>query len=108
MAGRCSFPGLTPYTSSKAGLVQMSRTLALAWGPCGITVNCILPGPFATDVNQAARQDLQINQQFLAGVPLKRWGEPDEIGALAVFLASDASSFITGAAVVIDGGRTAQ
>ncbi|MCB9099142.1 MAG: SDR family oxidoreductase [Anaerolineales bacterium] len=101
-----SFPGLTPYASSKAGLVQMSRTLALEWGADGITVNCILPGPFATDMNQAARQDPQINQQFLAGIPIKRWGDPDEIGALAVFLASDAGSFITGATIVIDGGRT--
>jgi NAD(P)-dependent dehydrogenase (short-subunit alcohol dehydrogenase family) len=103
-----SVAGLTPYTSSKAGLVQMTRTLALEWGPYGITVNCILPGPFATDMNQAARQNPQVNEQFLAGMPLRRWGEPDEIGGLAVFLASDASSFVTGAVMVIDGGRSAQ
>jgi NAD(P)-dependent dehydrogenase (short-subunit alcohol dehydrogenase family) len=107
-AAMSSVAGLTPYTSSKAGLVQMTRTLALEWGPYGITVNCILPGPFATDINQAARQDPQVNEQFLAGMPLRRWGEPDEIGGLAVFLASDASSFVTAAALVIDGGRTAQ
>jgi NAD(P)-dependent dehydrogenase (short-subunit alcohol dehydrogenase family) len=100
--------GLTPYTSSKAGLVQMTRTLAQEWGPYGITVNCILPGPFATDINQAARQDPRINEQFLASMPLKRWGQPEEMGGLAVFLASDASSFMTGAAIVIDGGRMGQ
>ena len=103
-----SYPGLTPYVSSKAGLVQMTRALAVEWGPYGITANCILPGPIATDINQAARQDPQINQQFLATMPLRRWGEPDEMGGLAVFLASDASSFVTGATIVIDGGRTAQ
>jgi NAD(P)-dependent dehydrogenase (short-subunit alcohol dehydrogenase family) len=103
-----SVSGLTPYASSKAGLVQMTRTLALEWGPYGITINCILPGPFATDVNRYARQDPPINEQFLAALPLRRWGQPDELGGLAVFLASDASSFVTGAAIVIDGGQTAQ
>ncbi|MBI1880135.1 MAG: SDR family oxidoreductase [Chloroflexi bacterium] len=107
-AALSSVAGLTPYASSKAGLVQMTRILALEWGPFGITANCILPGPFATDMNQAARQDPKINEQFLATLPLRRWGEPEELGGLAVFLASDASSFITGAAIVIDGGRTAQ
>jgi NAD(P)-dependent dehydrogenase (short-subunit alcohol dehydrogenase family) len=103
-----SVSGLTPYASSKAGLVQMTRTLALEWGPYGITINCILPGPFATAVNRYARQDPPINEQFLAALPLRRWGQPEELGGLAVFLASDASSFVTGSAIVIDGGRTAQ
>lgn len=107
-AALSSVAGLTPYASSKAGLVQMTRILALEWGPFGVTSNCILPGPFATDINQAARDNPKINEQFLAALPLRRWGEPDELGALAVFLASDASSFITGAAIVIDGGRMVQ
>jgi NAD(P)-dependent dehydrogenase (short-subunit alcohol dehydrogenase family) len=102
-----SYPGLTPYASSKAALVQMTRTLALEWGPFNITVNSILPGPFATDVNAAARQDPKVNEQFLAMLPLRRWGEPAELGAVAVFLASDAAAFITGTALVVDGGRTA-
>ena len=102
-----SYPGLTPYISSKAGLLQLTHALAKEWGPHGITANCILPGPFATDINQAARQDPQIEKQFLAMMPVKRWGDPAELGALAVFLAGDACSFMTGAAIVVDGGRTA-
>jgi NAD(P)-dependent dehydrogenase (short-subunit alcohol dehydrogenase family) len=102
-----SYPGLTPYASSKAALVQMTRTLALEWGPFNITANSILPGPIATEINQYARQDPKINQQFLAMMPVRRWGEAWEVGALAVFLASDASAFITGASIPIDGGRTA-
>ena len=105
-----TFPGLTPYASSKAALLQMTRTLALEWGPYGITVNCILPGPFATEANnlEFLKQDPQAYEDFISGIPLRRWAAPMEIGGLIVFLASDASSFITGAAILIDGGRTAQ
>ena len=105
-----TFPGLTPYASSKAALLQMTRTLALEWGPYGITVNCILPGSFATEANnlESLRQDPKAYADFISGIPLQRWATPDEIGGLIVFLASDASSFITGAAILIDGGRTAQ
>jgi NAD(P)-dependent dehydrogenase (short-subunit alcohol dehydrogenase family) len=102
-----TFPGLTPYASSKAGLLQMTRTLALEWGPYGITVNCILPGSFATEANnlESLKQDPKAYADFISGIPLRRWATPDEIGGLIVFLASDASSFITGAAILIDGGR---
>jgi len=105
-----TFPGLTPYASSKAALLQMTRTLALEWGPYGITVNCILPGPFATEANnlESLKQDPQAYADFISGIPLRRWAVPVEIGGLIVFLASDASSFITGAAILIDGGRTTQ
>ena len=105
-----TFPGLTPYASSKAALFQMTRTLALEWGPYGITVNCILPGPFATEANnlESLKQDPKAYADFISEIPLQRWATPDEIGGLIVFLASDASSFITGAAILIDGGRTAQ
>jgi NAD(P)-dependent dehydrogenase (short-subunit alcohol dehydrogenase family) len=105
-----TFPGLTPYASSKAALLQMTRTLALEWGPYGITVNCILPGSFATEANnlESLKQDPKAYADFISGIPLRRWATPDEIGGLIVFLASDASSFITGAAILIDGGSTAQ
>jgi NAD(P)-dependent dehydrogenase (short-subunit alcohol dehydrogenase family) len=85
----------------------MTRTLALEWGPFGITVNCIMPGPFATEMNRSLMADPRLYQEFIARVPLGRWASLDEIGGLVVFLASDASSFITGAAIAIDGGWTA-
>jgi gluconate 5-dehydrogenase len=75
--------------------------------PFGITANSVLPGPFATDINQGARDDPKVNQQFLAMMPVRRWGEPAELGALVVYLAGEAGSFITGDAIVIDGGRMA-
>ena len=101
------FAETTPYATSKGAVLQLSRTLALEWAPYNVTVNCILPGPFATEMNQALLKDPKVYQEFIAKVPLGRWGNLDEIGGLVVFLASDASSFITGAAIAIDGGWTA-
>jgi NAD(P)-dependent dehydrogenase (short-subunit alcohol dehydrogenase family) len=102
-----SLPERTPYATSKGAVLQLTRTLALEWAPLGVTVNCILPGPFATEMNQALLKDPKVYQEFIARIPLGRWGNLDEIGGLVVFLASDASSFITGAAITIDGGWTA-
>ncbi|RLT38499.1 MAG: SDR family oxidoreductase [Chloroflexi bacterium] len=96
----------TPYTSSKGAVLQMSRALALEWAPYGITVNTMLPGPFATEMNTPLKEDPVKYQEFIAKIPLGRWGNLDEIGGLAVFLASDAASFVTGAGVTIDGGWT--
>jgi NAD(P)-dependent dehydrogenase (short-subunit alcohol dehydrogenase family) len=98
----------TPYASSKGAILQMTRTLALEWAPFGVTVNCILPGPFATEMNKTLLADPKVYQEFIARVPLGRWGDLEEIGGLVVFLASNASSYITGAAMPIDGGWTAQ
>jgi NAD(P)-dependent dehydrogenase (short-subunit alcohol dehydrogenase family) len=96
----------TPYATSKGAILQMTRTLALEWGPLGVTVNCILPGPFATEMNLSLLKDPEMYQSFIARVPLGRWANLDEIGGLVVFLAGDTSSFITGAAIAIDGGWT--
>ncbi len=96
----------TPYASSKGAVWQMTRALALEWAPYGITVNAMLPGPFATEMNTALLNDPETRKEFIAKVPLGRWGELDEIGGLAVFLASDASSYMTGAGITIDGGWT--
>jgi len=96
----------TPYTSSKGAVLQMSRALALEWAPYGITVNTMLPGPFATEMNLPLMNDPEQYKEFIAKIPLGRWGELEEIGGLAVFLASDAASFVTGAGVTIDGGWT--
>ena len=81
--------------------------LALEWAPYNITVNAMLPGPFATEMNLPLKQDPDTYAAFVAKIPLGRWGELDEIQGLAVFLASDASSFVTGAGIAIDGGWTA-
>jgi NAD(P)-dependent dehydrogenase (short-subunit alcohol dehydrogenase family) len=96
----------TPYASSKGAVLQMTRALALEWAPFGITVNAMLPGPFVTEMNQSLVEDEEAYRSFIARVPLGRWGEIEEIGGLAVFLASDASSFVTGAGIAIDGGWT--
>ena len=98
----------TPYATSKGAVLQMTRTLALEWAPFGITVNAILPGPFGTEMNKPLLNDPEKYQAFVKQIPLGRWGELDEIGGLAVFLASEASSFITGSGILIDGGWTAQ
>jgi NAD(P)-dependent dehydrogenase (short-subunit alcohol dehydrogenase family) len=98
----------TPYATSKGAILQMTRTLALEWAPYGVTVNCVMPGPFGTEMNQPLMNDPVAYQAFISKVPLGRWGNLDEIGGVIVFLASDASSFITGAPIVIDGGWTVQ
>lgn len=97
----------TPYASSKGAVWQMTKALALEWAPYNITVNAMLPGPFATEMNTSLLEDPERYREFIAKIPLGRWGEMEEIGGLAVFLASDASSFVTGAGVTIDGGWTA-
>lgn len=98
----------TPYATSKGAILQMTKALALEWAPYGITVNAMLPGPFGTEMNQSLLEDPVKYQAFVSSIPLGRWGELDEIKGLALFLASDASSFVTGAGLTIDGGWTAQ
>ena len=88
--------------------IYPTKALAQECAAKGITVNAILPGPFATEMNTSLIQDPEQYKRFAAQVPLGRWGELDEIGGLAVFLASDAASFVTGAGIPIDGGWTAR
>ena len=98
----------TPYATSKGAVLQMTRSLALEWAPFEITVNAIMPGPFATEMNKSLLADPEKYKAFVAKIPFGRWGNLDEIGGLAVFLASDAASFVTGAGILIDGGWAAQ
>jgi NAD(P)-dependent dehydrogenase (short-subunit alcohol dehydrogenase family) len=108
MLGEISMPGRSPYASSKGGLTLLTKTLALEWARDGINVNALCPGPFATEINTPLLNDPAARAQMEANVPLGRWGNPEELGPAAVFLASEASSFMTGATVFIDGGYTAR
>ena len=101
-------PGRAPYAASKAGIVNLTRVLALEWAERGVTVNAICPGPFGTEMNKPLLEDPEKFKAFVAKIPMGRWGDLHEIAGVAVFLASDASSFVTGSSVFVDGGWTAQ
>jgi gluconate 5-dehydrogenase len=95
------------YETSKAALIQFSKALAVDWAPANVRVNVIAPGGFMTDPNRRwFREKPELRDTFVGMVPMGRLGEPEEIGPLALYLASDASSYMTGSVVVIDGGYT--
>jgi NAD(P)-dependent dehydrogenase (short-subunit alcohol dehydrogenase family) len=95
------------YETSKAALIHFTRAVAADWAACGVTVNAICPGLFMTEPNQAwAKKNPRVIETFVSAIPMGRAGEPEEIGPLAVYLASPASGYVTGAAFVIDGGYT--
>jgi len=103
-----SLPGRGPYSASKAALLGLVRALALELAPDGITVNGISPGPFGTEMNLSIMQNPELNAQFLANLPVGRWGKVEEIGTLATYLCSEHAGFITGTDIVIDGGWLAK
>jgi len=102
-------PMVAPYAASKGGLVQLTRSLATAWAADNIQVNAILPGWLDTDLTRRAREQVAGLHDFvLARTPAGRWGEPDDLAGAAVFLASAASDFVTGALLAVDGGYSAR
>jgi len=97
------------YGASKGGVVQMTKSTAVAWAADGIMVNVILPGWIDTELTRKARQDMAgLNDNVLARTPSKRWGVPGDFEGVAAFLASDAAAFITGVAIPVDGGYSVQ
>jgi NAD(P)-dependent dehydrogenase (short-subunit alcohol dehydrogenase family) len=103
-----SIAGRTAYSSAKTALLGLTRALALELAPDGITVNGISPGPIGTDMNRPLMDNPEMNAQFVANIPVGRWGKVEEIGALACYLCSEAAGFITGTDILIDGGWTAK
>ena len=105
IAGEIARGGDAAYTTAKAGLVGLTRALAAELGPHGITVNAIAPGFFATEANTEMANDPETAAWLKTRTSLGRWGKPEEIGGAAVFLASDAASFVTGHVLFVDGGH---
>jgi len=106
MYGRLGVPRYAAYCASKAAVDGLTRSLATEWARHGIQVNCLAPGYMNTGIPRAALADPDTRERFLSKVPARRLGEPVEAAALAVYLASPASDFMTGQTVYLDGGQT--
>jgi gluconate 5-dehydrogenase len=98
------FAGLAPYGASRGGIRQMTQSLADDWGPFGVTVNCLAPGWFKTYQNEALYADPAWVEYLVDRIPLKRPGQPEDLEGAIVFLASDASAYVTGQTLLVDGG----
>jgi NAD(P)-dependent dehydrogenase (short-subunit alcohol dehydrogenase family) len=106
VAGVAASPLISPYGAAKAGLISLTKSLAVEWAAEGVRVNALCPGWTATDLNRNLWEDPVTGPATIAGVPMHRWARAEEMAGPAVFLASDASSYMTGQAIVVDGGQT--
>jgi NAD(P)-dependent dehydrogenase (short-subunit alcohol dehydrogenase family) len=98
---------LSPYSAAKGAIRLMSQAVAKELAGSGVRVNSIAPGWIATDLNTNLREDPDSNRAVVQDIPMGRWGQAEEVVGAAIFLASEASSFVTGATLVVDGGQTA-
>jgi NAD(P)-dependent dehydrogenase (short-subunit alcohol dehydrogenase family) len=106
VAGVSAAPLLSPYGAAKAGLISLTKSLAVEWAALGIRVNALCPGWTATELNRNLWEDETAGPATVATVPMRRWGRPEEMAGPAIFLASEASSYMTGQVLLIDGGQT--
>jgi 2-deoxy-D-gluconate 3-dehydrogenase len=107
VAGLHSSPTVGAYSAAKAGLVVMTRTLAVEAAPLGVRVNCLAPGWVRTELTRRLWSDPDRSQATIADVPMGRWGEVEDLAGPLLLLASDAGGYMTGATLVVDGGQTA-
>ena len=107
VAGLTASPLVSPYGAAKAGLISLTKSLAVEWAALGIRVNALCPGWTATELNRVLWDSPDGGQATIANVPMGRWGKAEEMAGPAVFLASPASSFMTGQVLAVDGGQTA-
>ncbi|HUZ74062.1 MAG TPA: SDR family oxidoreductase [Stellaceae bacterium] len=107
VAGPIARAGDAAYTAAKGGLAALVRALAVEYGPCGVTANAIAPGYFRTEANRDMAADPEVAAFLARRCPLRRWGEPAEIGSAALFLASASASYVNGHVLTVDGGLSA-
>jgi NAD(P)-dependent dehydrogenase (short-subunit alcohol dehydrogenase family) len=107
VAGLSATPAMAQYGASKAALISLTRTLAVEWASTGVRVNALCPGWTATDLNRTLWENEEVYAGLTATIPMGRWAKAEEMAGPAVFLASNASSFMTGQTLVVDGGQTA-
>jgi gluconate 5-dehydrogenase len=107
LASELARPTIAPYTAAKGGIKTLTKSMAVEWAASGIQANAIGPGYMLTDMNQALMNNADFNSWLMSRIPSKRWGRPDELIGAAIFLASEASNYVNGQTIYVDGGLLA-